>query len=98
MENTRWLDRLIALTRKYQSYNPETGAFDVRRHDSAYSRLLGVRPQYIHRIYGGVIAEPWQLVRRLAVTFSPAIDAELMALLRDAAEADDDAEAEPTAA
>jgi transcriptional regulator with XRE-family HTH domain len=71
---------LAQIIRRYQSYNPETGAFDAERSANEYARLLGVNHSTLSLIYSGARNPGISVVRGLARAF-PAAAGDLGAAL-----------------
>lgn len=71
---------LTDILRKYQSYDPETGRFDVDRSIREYGRVLGVSQPQMSLIYSGARNPGMSVMRRLARTF-PAAAPEIVAAM-----------------
>lgn len=56
------MDDLIALVRRYQWFDPETGAHNARRNDKEYAAYLGVSQPYISGFYAGHYTAPWKII------------------------------------
>lgn len=79
---------LSDILRRYQRYNPDTGAFDSDRSLREYGRLLGVNVSTLSFIYNGVQPGPsTATLRALARTFPAAADEIAAALSAPAEEA-----------
>ncbi len=78
---------LTEIIRRYQSYNPDTGAFDSPRGMREYARLLGVNNGQLSQILNGIQRPGLKVIAALARTF-PAAAAEIAeALAAEPAEA-----------
>ncbi len=65
---------LVALLKKYQAFNPETGEFDEPRTNRDYARLLGVHESSLSRAYDGLQPVNLRMVQGLLQTFPEASD------------------------
>lgn len=77
---------LTEIIRRYQAYNPETGAFDNPRGVREYARLLNVNHGQLSQILNGLQRPGLTVIRALAITFPDAAD-EIAAALQEPAEA-----------
>lgn len=78
---------LTEILRRYQSYNPETGAFDQPRSLRTYAQLLGVNVSTLSILFSGIQGQPsLATMQALAHTFPSAIDEIAAALAAPGAE------------
>lgn len=63
---------LNEMLRRYRSYNPDTGEFDVRRGVREYARLLGVNEGQLSQILNDIQRPGLTVVQALARTFPEA--------------------------
>ena len=71
------------LVRHYQSYDPASGLFDVRRMDKEYAALLGVHPTQLSRFYAGHVRDGRSILRAFLRTFPQAAREVCPALLQE---------------
>ncbi len=62
------------IIRRYQSYNPDTGAFDKPRNLTEYAAELGINYVYLSQIYGGARNPGMETFGKLMRTFPQAAD------------------------
>lgn len=77
---------LNEVIRRYRSYNPETGAFDVVRGVREYARLLGVNDGQLSQILNDIQRPGLTVVQALARTFPASADEIAAALAAPSAE------------
>lgn len=61
-----------SLVRRYQTYDPATGRFDVRRSDRQYSLLLGVRRDLLSKFYAKHVESSHVILTAFMRTFPSA--------------------------
>lgn len=72
---------LTEILRRYQRFNPETGAFDQERSLRGYAQLLGVNVATLSLLFTGNQGEPSRAtLQALARTFPAAADEIAVAL------------------
>jgi len=57
------------ILRRYRSYNPDTGEFDVKRGVREYARLLGVNDGQLSQILNNLQRPGLTVIQALAQTF-----------------------------
>lgn len=76
---------LVELVRRYQGYDPITGAFGLTRTNDAYAAQLGIHPSNLTRLYRGTVDSSPTVIRALLRTFPQAANEIGQAMLAEVA-------------
>lgn len=75
------MDR-VKLLKRWQTYNPQTGTFDVERTNREYANLLGMHESQLSKVYSGASAVGMKLLVGLARAFPAAATEATSALIQ----------------
>jgi DNA-binding helix-hairpin-helix protein with protein kinase domain len=78
---------LTDILRRYQRYNPDTGAFDQERSLRNYAQVIDVNVSTLSLLFSGIQAEPSRATLQSLVRAFPAAADEIAAALRNQTDA-----------